>query len=82
MIDVNINTNTSGALTIANEFNGTGNNQGGTPSTSFQEIATSVDPADVTGDKVDIFPRITISGVTLSADDYTQTFTIIGAANI
>lgn len=82
VIDVNINTNTSGALTIANEFNGTGNNQGGTPSTSFQEIATSVDPADVTGDKVDIFPRITISGVTLSADDYTQTFTVIGAANI
>lgn len=82
VVDININTNTSGSLTVAAEFNGTGNSQGGTPSTSFQEIAYASGPVDTAGDKVDIFPRVAISGVTLSADDYTQTFTVVGAANI
>ncbi len=82
VVDIDIDTNTSGSLTIATEFDGTGNDQGGTPSTSFQEIAKATGPVDIAGDKVDIMPRIAISGVTLSADDYTQTFTIVGAANI
>ncbi|MFO0703372.1 MAG: hypothetical protein U0525_01455 [Patescibacteria group bacterium] len=81
VIDVNSNTNTSGTLTIAGEFNGTTTSAGGTPSTTFQEIASASGPAGTAGDKVDIIPRVAISATTQSADDYTQTFTVIGAGN-
>ena len=82
VIDVDENLDTSGSLAVTAEFNGATTSAGGTPSTTFQEIATATGPVDVAGDKVNVIPRVAISGVTLSADDYTQTFTVIGAANI
>ncbi|MFO0703812.1 MAG: hypothetical protein U0525_03755 [Patescibacteria group bacterium] len=81
VIDVDSNTNTSGSLTIDAEFNGGSTSAGGTPSTSFQQIASASGPAGSAGDKVDIIPRVAISATTQSADDYTQTFTVIGAGN-
>lgn len=81
VVDVNLNTNTSGSLAVSAEFDGASTSAGGTPSTTFQEIATASGPAGTAGDKVDIVPRVAISAITQAADDYTQTFTVIGAGN-
>jgi hypothetical protein len=81
VVDINSNTNTSGSLTIDAEFNGASTSAGGTPSTSFQQIAYASGPAGTAGDKVDVVPRIATSATTQAADDYTQTFTVVGAGN-
>lgn len=81
VVDVDSTTNGSGSLTIAAEFLGASTSAGGTPSTSFQEIASATGPVGGTGDVVTIIPRVAIASTTQAADDYTNTFTVIGAGN-
>ncbi len=81
VIDVDETTDTPGTMTIAAEFLGASTSAGGTPSTSFQEIATASGPVASNGHVVTILPRVAIAATTQSADDYTQTFTVIGAGN-
>ncbi|HNS94844.1 MAG TPA: hypothetical protein PKG71_02655 [Candidatus Woesebacteria bacterium] len=81
VVDVDLITNTSGSLSIAAEFNGASTSAGGTPSTTFQEIASASGPVGGAGDVVRVMPRVAISTTTQSADDYTNTFTVTGAGN-
>jgi hypothetical protein len=81
VVDVDSTTNGSGSLTISAEFNGASTSAGGTPSTTYQEIASATGPVGGTGDVVTILPRVAISSTTQSADDYTNTLTVIGAGN-
>ena len=81
VVDVDSTTNGSGSLSIAAEFNGASTSAGGTPSTTFQEIASATGPVGGTGDVVTIIPRVAISSTTQAADDYTNTLTVIGAGN-
>jgi hypothetical protein len=81
VVDVDLTTNGSGSLAIASEFNGASTSAGGTPSTTFQEIASATGPVGGTGDVVTVIPRVAISSTTQSADDYTNTLTVIGAGN-
>lgn len=81
VVDVDETTDTPGTMTVAAEFNGASTSAGGTPSTSFQEIATATGPVASNGHVLTILPRVAISATTQSADDYTQTFTVIGAGN-
>lgn len=79
VIDVNSTTNGSGTLTVAAEFNGATTAAGGTPNTAFQEIASAT--TTTTGDAVTIIPRVAISTTTQAANDYTATYTVVGAGN-
>jgi len=81
VVDVDETTDTPGTMTIAAEFLGASTAAGGTPSTTFQEIATASGPVASNGHVVTILPRVAISATTQAADDYTQTFTVIGAGN-
>ena len=81
VVDVDSTTNGSGSLTIAAEFLGASTSAGGTPSTTYQEIASATGPVGGTGDVVTILPRVAISSTTQAADDYTNTLTVIGAGN-
>ena len=81
VVDVNLTTNTSGTLSIAAEFDGATTSAGGTPSTTFQEIADADGPVGGAGDVVTILPRVAISSTTQAADDYTNTLTVIGAGD-
>jgi hypothetical protein len=81
VVDVDLTTNTSGTLSIAAEFLGASTSAGGTPSTTFQEIADADGPVGGVGDVVTILPRVAISTTTQSADDYTNTLTVIGAGD-
>ncbi len=82
VIDIDINNNSSGSLAISTEFNGASTVQGGTPSTTFQEIATATGPTlTATGDVVNFLPRVSVKSTTKAANDYTATFTIVGAGN-
>ena len=81
VVDVDSTTNGSGTLTIAPEFLGASTSAGGTPSTTFQEIAYAAGPVGGTGDVVTILPRVAIATTTQSADDYTNTLTVIGAGD-
>ena len=81
VVDVDLTTNTSGSLSIAAEFLGASTSAGGTPSTTFQEIADADGPVGGAGDVVTILPRVAISTTTQSADDYTNSLTVIGAGD-
>ncbi len=81
VVDVDLTTNTSGSLSIAAEFLGASTSAGGTPSTTYQEIADADGPVGGVGDVVTILPRVAISATTQSADDYTNTLTVIGAGD-
>ncbi len=81
VVDVDETTDTPGTMTIAAEFLGASTSAGGTPSTSFQEIASATGPVGSNQHVVTILPRVAISATTQAADDYTQTFTVIGAGN-
>jgi len=80
-LDTNITTDSAvgtGTVTIAPEYD-CGSSSGGTFSTSFLEIATSNGTTD--GDVVTLIARATISAIKAAAADYTDTWTVIGAAN-
>lgn len=81
VIDVDEVTDGPGSMTIAAEFNGGSTSAGGTPNDSFQEIASATGPVGGAGHVVEVIPRVAISATTQAADDYTQTFTVIGAGN-
>lgn len=81
VVDADSTTNTSGALTIAGEFNGSSTSRGGTPSTTYQQIFSSTAPVGGVGDVATIIPRVAISATTKAATDYTQTFTVTGAGS-
>lgn len=66
-----------GTVTIAGEYDGATTSAGGTLSTTLQSIATADGTAN--GDVLTLIPRVTISGVTKAASDYTDTLTIVGA---
>ncbi len=69
----------TGTITVAAEYNGATTSAGGTLSNSYQEIAKSSGTAGGTGDVLTLTPRATISAITPAADDYTDTWTVIGA---
>lgn len=67
----------SGTVTVNGEYNGGDTNSGGTLSTLFSEFASANGPTD--GDIITIIPRVSISGLTPAASDYTDTLTIVAA---
>lgn len=69
----------TGTVTIAAEYNGLTTSAGGTLATTFQEVATADGPTD--SDVVTLIARVTISALTKAANDYTDTLTVVGAAN-
>lgn len=82
VVDVDIETDTSGSLAIAAEYDGVavGNNDGGTPDTVFREIASATGPVTSSpGDEVNIIPRVAIDSTLLAATDYNNTLTVVGA---
>ena len=81
VLDLDNTTDGSGSLAITPEFNGTSTSAGGTPSTTYQEVASAAGPVGGTGDVVTIIPRVAISATTQAADDYTNTLTVIGAGD-
>lgn len=83
VLDCNLTTDSAtagtGTVTIDPEYNGTTTSQGGTLATTFQEVATANGPTD--NDVVTLVPRVAISALTKAANDYTDTLTVVGAAN-
>jgi hypothetical protein len=79
VLDVDLTTDGAGGgtVTIDPEYNGTTTSQGGTLSTSYQPIATANGAAS--SDVLTLIPRVTISGLTEAATDYTDTLTVVGA---
>ena len=69
----------TGTVTIDPEYNGTTTSMGGTLTTTFNEVASANGPTD--SDVVTLVPRVTISALTKAATDYTDTLTVVGAAN-
>lgn len=69
----------TGTVTIAPEYDCFGTaSQGGTFSAIYEEIATSDGTTD--GDVITLEARAAISAVTGAASDYTDTWTVVGAA--
>jgi hypothetical protein len=85
VLDADMTTDAAGGCTvaIAAEYDGTGANQGGTLSASFQPFAacTGAPPATSNGDVVTLIERATIQGSTPAGSDYTDTITIVAAGN-
>lgn len=69
---------TGTAPVIAAEYNCAADS-GGTFSTTFQEIATGDGTTD--GDVVTMIARVSPSAIRAAATDYTDTWTVVGAAN-
>ena len=65
----------SGTVTLDAEYNGGTTSAGGTLSTTFTEFASADGPTD--GDVITLIPRVTISGLTQAATDYTDTLTVV-----
>lgn len=72
-------TSGTGTVTIDPEYLGTTTSQGGTLPANFEEFATADGPTD--GDVVTLVARASISALTKAATDYTDTWTVVGAAN-
>ncbi len=68
-----------GTVSIAPEYNGSESDQGGTLSSTYQEIATC--DGTTNGDVLTLYGRATISAIKAAAEDYTDTWTVIGAGN-
>lgn len=78
-LDVTVSNGTgSGTPSIDAEYDGD-STSGGTLSTTFEEIAISDGPGDSDGITFNI--RAAASAVNEAADDYTDTLTVVGAAN-
>ncbi|HTE22292.1 MAG TPA: hypothetical protein VK674_04600 [Candidatus Limnocylindria bacterium] len=80
VLDVDLTTDAAsgGTVSIAGEYNG-GANAGGTLSSTFQPGATSTGTAGGSGDVITFVGKAAIAGDTPAANDYTDTWTIIGA---
>ncbi len=68
-----------GTVSIAPEYNGSESDQGGTLSSTYQEIATC--DGTTNGDVITLIARATASAIKAAAEDYTDTWTVIGAGN-
>lgn len=79
VLDVDLTTDGGGGgtVTIDPEYNGTTTSMGGTLSATYESIATSNGAAS--SDVLTLIPRVTISGLTEAATDYTDTLTVVGA---
>lgn len=66
-----------GTVTVDAEYDGGDTSSGGTLSDTFETIATADGTAD--GDVITLIPRAAIAGQTESANDYTDTLTVVGA---
>ena len=65
----------NGDITIDPEYNGTDTSSGGTPSSTYERVASSNGTTD--GDTLTFYARAAVSAVTPAADDYTDTWTIM-----
>ena len=85
VLDTKLTTDAAGGCTLVinAEYNGVGTVQGGTLSANFQPIAacTGASPATANGDVITLIERAAISGATPAGSDYTDTITVVGAAN-
>jgi len=80
LLDVDLTTDHAsgtGSVTIAPEYNGTDVDEGGTLSSTFQQIATA--DGTTAGDVITLIERAAISAIMSAASDYTDTLTVIGA---
>lgn len=68
-----------GSLTIATEYDGNGTSTGGVIATTYEQIAQSTGVA--LNDTLTLTALVTISAVTKAANDYTNTWDVVGAAN-
>ena len=78
VIEVNKTTDSTtgdGNLTIDAEYLGNGSTTGGTPSSTYERVASSTGTTD--GDTITFYAIATISAVTAAAEDYTDTWTIM-----
>ncbi len=76
-VDITTDAGSGGTVSIAGEYNGTTTSEGGTLSSSYQQIASANGTAN--GDVITIIPRVSIAGSTPAASDYTDTLTVVGA---
>lgn len=80
-LDVDITTDEgsgTGTVSIPAEYN-CGATTGGTFSSSFEEIATA--NGTTNGDVITLLARVSPSAIRAAATDYTDTWTVVGAAN-
>lgn len=77
-IDLTADAAGGGTVTLAGEYNG-GANAGGTLSGTYQPGASSNGTAGGSGDVLTFVGKAAIAGDTPAANDYTDTWTIIGA---
>jgi hypothetical protein len=81
VLDVDLDTDSGtgdGTVSIAPEYDGA-SDEGGTLSSDYEEIATSDGTTD--GDVITLTAKATVSPIKAAAEDYTDTWTVIGAAN-
>lgn len=80
-LDANVTTNGTGGGTpgIFTPYNCTNNTEGGTLAKTFQEVAYSNGPGSL--DAVGLTVMAAMSGINKAADDYTDTWTVVGAGN-
>lgn len=82
VLDVDLTTDSGtgdGTVSIDAEYLGADTSSGGTPSATHEEIARSTGTTD--GDVVTLIARAAITAVKAAADDYTDTWTVVGAGN-
>lgn len=79
-LDIQVSDGTgSGTPSVDAEYDGNSTTSGGTFSTTHEEIAISDGPG--TGDGITFTVMAAASSTTESADDYTDTLTVVGAGN-
>lgn len=82
VLDAQLTTQSSttghGTVTMDAAYNGNGTTSGGTLMTVFEPVASSNGPTD--GDVITLKAHATISGMTKASNDYTDTWTVVGAA--
>jgi hypothetical protein len=81
MLDVNINTDSAtgdGTVTVDGEYNGTALQGGSYSSTALERLAYSNGTSN--GDIIDLVAKATITAVKSAATDYTDLWTVVGAA--
>jgi hypothetical protein len=77
-VDLTTDGNGSGTINVDDEYD-CATTSGGTFSTTYEEIAISSGTTD--GDVITLIGRATITATKPAADDYTDTWTVVGAGN-
>jgi hypothetical protein len=81
MLDVNVNTDSStgdGTVSVDGEYDGAASQGGAYSSTALERIAHASGTSD--GDIIDLVAKATLSAVRSAATDYTDLWTVVGAA--